>query len=159
MNDEQAEKGHLFPGVLKDDSRIIRLTAQAVGRHHHGQIIHIHLSPTNIHWLSENLDQDTNAAFIRSCWCRQPDLRCWDFFLLPVRSWWSSTAPICWVQEETEPHRQLRQDLHNDWYTAYRSSEESQAPPALCTTTSTEMLRDTNTDTEITWTENKEKLK
>lgn len=138
MDDEYAEEGHLFPRVFKDDSRIVGLTAQAVWSHDHRQIIHIHLSPTHVHRLSKDLGWEKDRALKYSlyntaglCWCCRA---------LPVRSWWSSRARVCWALGGTEPHWWLHQDLHSDWCTAYRSSEESPAPPAPCTTTSTETL-------------------
>lgn len=55
MHDEYAEKGHFFARVLKYDAGVIWLATQAVGRHHHGQIVHIHLSLTYIYWLCKDL--------------------------------------------------------------------------------------------------------
>lgn len=44
VEDERTQKSHLFARVLKDDARIIRLAAQTIGCHDHGQVVDIHLS-------------------------------------------------------------------------------------------------------------------
>lgn len=45
---KHAEKRHFFARVLKDNARVVGLAAQAVGGHHHGQVIHIHLCSAHI---------------------------------------------------------------------------------------------------------------
>jgi len=45
---QHAKKGHFFARVLKDNARVVRLAAQAVGGHHHGQVIHVHLRSAHI---------------------------------------------------------------------------------------------------------------
>lgn len=55
VHDEYAEEGHLLARVLEDDARVVGLAAQAVGSHHHGQVIYIHLGLTHIHRLGKDL--------------------------------------------------------------------------------------------------------
>lgn len=55
VNDEHAQERHLLACVLKDDSWVIRLAAEAVGGHHHGKVIDIHLSNRHISRLSKHL--------------------------------------------------------------------------------------------------------
>lgn len=55
VNNEHPQEGHLLAGVLKDDPRVVGLAPQAVGGHHHGQVVHIHLGYGHIGWLSKYL--------------------------------------------------------------------------------------------------------
>ena len=43
VGDECAHEGHLFAGVVEHDGGVVAGAAQTVGRHHHGQIVDIHL--------------------------------------------------------------------------------------------------------------------
>lgn len=45
---QHAKKGHFLACVLKDNARVVRLTAQAVRGHHHGQVVHVHLRSAHI---------------------------------------------------------------------------------------------------------------
>lgn len=55
MNDEHSQEGHLLPSVLEYDPRIVGLAPKAVGSHHHGQVVHVHLGYGHVGWLSEYL--------------------------------------------------------------------------------------------------------
>lgn len=52
---KHTDKTHFFAGVLKDDTWVIRQTAQAVGGHHHRQVTHIHFCNGHIGRLSKHL--------------------------------------------------------------------------------------------------------
>lgn len=56
VNDEHSQEGHLLSRVLEDDPRIVGLAPKAVGGHHHGQVVHIHLGYSHVGWLSEYLE-------------------------------------------------------------------------------------------------------
>lgn len=62
MNNEHPQEGHLLACVLKDDSWVIRLASEAVGGHHHGQVVHIHLGYSNVGWLSKHLQEAKTGA-------------------------------------------------------------------------------------------------
>ena len=68
MHDEHPQEGHLLARVLEDDPRVVRLAAQAVGRHHHGQVVHIHFSYRHVGWLSENLERIRRKQGVSSNW-------------------------------------------------------------------------------------------
>lgn len=55
VNNEHSQEGHLFARVLEDDPRVVGLTAEAVGGHHHGQVVHVHLGDRHIGGLSKHL--------------------------------------------------------------------------------------------------------
>lgn len=55
MLNEHSQKGHLLSCVLKDDAWVIRLAAQAVGCHHHGQVADVHFGDGYVGWLHEHL--------------------------------------------------------------------------------------------------------
>lgn len=55
VNDEHSQEGHLFARVLKNNARVVRLAPEAVGGHHHGQVVHIHLGDRYVGWLSKHL--------------------------------------------------------------------------------------------------------
>lgn len=60
--DEHSDEGHLFSGVLKDDPGVVRLAAQTVRSHHHGQVVDVHLGDSHIGRLSKDLyQQDTRG--------------------------------------------------------------------------------------------------
>lgn len=61
VDDEHPQEGHLLAGVLKDDPRIVGLTSKAVGGHHHGQVVHIHLGYSHVGWLSEYLERESGC--------------------------------------------------------------------------------------------------
>lgn len=56
VNDEHSQEGHLLAGVLEDDPWVVGLASEAVGSHHHGQVVHIHLGNCDIGWLSKYLE-------------------------------------------------------------------------------------------------------
>lgn len=64
--------------------------------------------------------------------------------LLPAGSGWSSRAPACWAQAETEPQRWPPLGRHSCWHTACRSSSGWEAPRAPDTTASSERLNETH---------------
>lgn len=57
VNDEHSQEGHLLARVLKDDARVVRLAAQAVWSHHHGQVVHVHLGYGHIGRLCKHLKE------------------------------------------------------------------------------------------------------
>ena len=61
MDDEHPQEGHLLAGVLKDDPRVIGLTSKAVGGHHHGQVVHVHLGYSHVGWLREYLERESGC--------------------------------------------------------------------------------------------------
>lgn len=42
--DKSPHEGHFFTSIIEDDFRVVRFTPQAVGSHHHGQVISVHFS-------------------------------------------------------------------------------------------------------------------
>lgn len=55
--DEGADVAHLLAGVLEDDARIVGLAPQAVGRHHHRQVVGVHLRLGRVLRLGEDLSR------------------------------------------------------------------------------------------------------
>lgn len=55
VNNQHSQEGHLLARVLEDDPRVVGLAAEAVGRHHHGQVVHVHLGHGHVGRLSEHL--------------------------------------------------------------------------------------------------------
>ena len=56
VDDQHPQEGHLLARVLEDDPRVVGLAAEAVGRHHHGQVVHVHLGDRHVGRLSEHLE-------------------------------------------------------------------------------------------------------
>ncbi len=54
---EGAHEGHFLARVLEDDARILGLAAQAVGRHHHRQVVHVHFRDDSVFVSSKYLEQ------------------------------------------------------------------------------------------------------
>lgn len=73
---------------------------------------------------------------------------------LPAESGWSSRAPACWAQAETEPQRWPPLGRHSYWHTACRSSLGWEVPPAPDTTASLERLNETSVPSVFTFTPN-----
>lgn len=61
--DEHPDEGHLFAGVLEDHPGVVRLAAQAVGSHDHGQVVDVHLGDGDVGRLGKYL-QEKRAANI-----------------------------------------------------------------------------------------------
>ena len=59
MDDEHPQEGHLLASVLEDNAWVVRLAPQAVGRHHHGQVVDVHLGDGHVGGLSEHLGDTT----------------------------------------------------------------------------------------------------
>lgn len=55
VHNQHAQERHLFAGIFKDDSGVIRLASQAVWSHYHSQVVYIHLGFAYIDWLGKNL--------------------------------------------------------------------------------------------------------
>lgn len=55
VNDEHSQEGHLFTCVLEDDPRVVRMASEAVGSHHHGQVVHVHLGYGDVGRLGKYL--------------------------------------------------------------------------------------------------------
>ena len=56
VDNEHSEKGHLLACVFEDDPWVIRLTAEAVGGHHHSQVVDVHLSDGHVGRLRKHLE-------------------------------------------------------------------------------------------------------
>lgn len=68
MLNEHSQKGHLLSRVLEDDAWVIRLTAQAVGCHHHGQVADVHFGYGYVGWLHEHLSGGEQSRERRAEW-------------------------------------------------------------------------------------------
>ena len=55
VDDEHPEEGHLLARVLEYNAWVVRLAPQAVGRHHHGQVVDVHLGDGHVGGLSKHL--------------------------------------------------------------------------------------------------------
>ena len=55
MRDQRPHEGHFLARVVEDDGRVVALAAQAVRRHHHRQIIDVHLVHANVLFGSKYL--------------------------------------------------------------------------------------------------------
>lgn len=122
--------GCLHPSWLQPHSMAGQIPVREESRGSFGCCLRVYLNKR------ADLEHFNSIYLFFSQWC------------LPVESWWSNKAPACWAQAETEPRWWPPLDHHSYWRTACRSPSGWEVPPALDTTASWEMLKNSDKHNE-----------